>query len=342
MSLRPFVLGPWAFVMLCASACSRTNTHTAIAAAPVAHAPPAPAAPSTLAPAAPAKGGLDGITFGAPGPVVISPPVPPLVIGMMDHTHLAGWSADGMTFGYCQTSGGSGADHCELHPRNGPIETLDDWNSKTKDIDPALSAKLGARVEKAGISGASGPWAFARDLELTWDASEGGTLRVGAQVKGEPPSYAMVLVDTHRIDAADSVAHPELIAVSPDGALLGVIAHTFLGEFSDWFLVKTMPVARIAAQAYEQAGFAHRMVKDDAKSAELFAKAAAADPTYSFAAYHLACAYARLKDARAEASLAEAIARAGSEAEATKKNARLDPDFDGVKNEKWFLALVTP
>src|SRR5690348_5023301 len=49
---------------------------------------------------------------GAPGPAVLEPPLPPFERGMMDHVERAGWSPDGSEFGYCVTSGGSGATNC--------------------------------------------------------------------------------------------------------------------------------------------------------------------------------------------------------------------------------------
>lgn len=300
---------------------------------------PDPSTPAKSS-APPVKTTLDPVSFGAPGPVVTSPAVPPIVSGMMDHANASGWSADGEVFGYCQLSGGSGAEGCELTPRAGPVEAFDDWDDKAQDVSPVLHATLVARKKALALSGSSGNWAFARDLELTWDAPSGGTLRVGARVKGEAPSYAIVLVDKHRPDASMSMAHPEAIAVSPDGERLGVVAHTYMGEFSDWFLVETVPTARVAAMAYNDAGFAHHEKKDFAMAADLFAKATAADRTYALGAYNLACAYARLGDERARIALEEAIARAGSEGAATKKKALADEDFAAVKGAKWFVALV--
>ena len=285
------------------------------------------------------------VDFGSPGPVVIAPKVPPFDLGMMDHASDFGWSKDGTLFGYCQTDGGLGATHCGLWPRVGKPELFNDIDASRSDVDPKKSAAIGARLKALALSSAPVPWAFARDLELTWMVIEGdaaatpprlGVLKVGARVKGEKPSYAVALSETS-MPYFDRI-HPEVIALSPDGKLLGVIAHAFAGEFSDSFEVALIPASKLAAQAYNDAGYDHHQKKEYAVSADYFRKVVAADPTHVLAPYNLACAYARLGDSRAEAALKEAIDR-GLGAD-VKKRARDDDDFASVKSQGWFVALV--
>jgi len=74
------------------------------------------------------------------------------------------------------------------------------------------------------------------------------------------------------------------------------------------------------------------------RAVELFARAAYVDPTRELPAYNLACAYARLKDGRAEAALDLAIGRGG---DAVRARAAKDKDFDAVKSAPWFVKLTT-
>ena len=287
------------------------------------------------------------IDFGPPGRVVIAPKVPPFEIGMMDHAGVYGWSKDGAFFGYCQTDGGLGATHCGLWPRAGKPELFDDVNAAQNDFDAKKTADIDARLKVLALSSGPVSWAFARDVELTWIVIDGdagatpprlGELKVGARVKGEKPSYAVALSE-NAMPYFDRI-HPEVIALSPDGQMLGVIAHAFAGEFSDRFEVALIPAAKLAAQAYNDAGFAHHQKKEYAVSADYFRKAVAADPTHVLAPYNLACAYARLGDPRVQAALKEAIDR-GLGAD-VKKRARVDEDFASVRSEPWFVALVGP
>jgi hypothetical protein len=247
-----------------------------------------------------------------------------------------GWSTDSSTLAYCQTNGGRGDMSCQLRKASGAVEKIGDWDEGASAIDAKKHASIVGRIKSLGLHATSDKWAFARDLEITWDA-KGGTLRVGARVKGEAPSWSIVLVDAGK---SDGVAHPEVIAVSPDGKTLGALSHTFAGEFSDRFFAGTVSAQRAAAQAYNDAGFAHHKKSDFKASSELFAKATAADATFAIAAYNLSCAYAQLGDKKAKAALEAAIARAGAGAAKMKKNAKGDTDFAKVKDEAWFKEIV--
>jgi len=240
-------------------------------------------APDPVTSSAPHDAGPPPVELGPPGPIVIRPTVPKLVTGMMDHAFVYGWSADSERFGHCATNGGRGDTRCELFTKKGAREVFDDWNETKDEEDPIKRAALDKRIKELALRATSKEWAFARDLELTWDTPTGNTLRVGARVRGEAPSYSIVLHDT-KYCAPDGSIHPEVIAVSPDGATVGAMAHCFQGEFSDVMVVATLPSTRVAAHAYHAAGVAHLQKDSSKRAAELFALARAADPTLPVAA----------------------------------------------------------
>jgi len=287
---------------------------------------------------------LDPVDFGPVDVVTMVPKVPAFELGMMDHAQRYGWSFDSRLFGYCQPNGGRGDEQCFFHPaesKSGPVEHFGDWNDKTQEIDPKMSAALVARVSAMKLRATSDRWAFARDLEIAWDTPNGWTLRVGARVRGESASWSLVIADPSPY-AKDGSVHPEVVAVSPDGQWLGAIAHTFHGEFSDTFLLKTISTNRAAALAYNDAGHAHHVRKEWSTAADLFRKAVAADSTFATSAYNLACAYARMGDSRAKTALDLAIERAGADAPRMKSNAIVDADFASVKTSAWFVTATAP
>jgi hypothetical protein len=224
------------------------------------------------------------VDFGPSGPVAISPPVPPLESGMMDDAHVLGWAKDGSVFGYCQTDGGMGAEHCGLWPRAGKPELFDDIDTVTSEIDPKKTAAIAARIKKLGLSATSPTWAYAHDIEIVWMVIDGdemstperaAVLKVGGRVRspGEPAAYVVSMSETTVM--AYPHIHPETIAMSPDGRMLGVVSHAFAGEFSDRFSVELVPSAKVATAAYEEAAKAHEKKGDTARAAELFRKAKA-------------------------------------------------------------------
>jgi hypothetical protein len=258
---------------------------------------------------------------------------------MLTHVDAFGWSSDSERFGYCSTSDGRGDRQCVFFPHSGPKETFGDWNDAKGEPDPKLAAKQRARLRELGLASKSGEWAFAGDLEIAWDVQGGTLLRVGARVRGHAPSFSILLRD--RLDfGMEGGIHPDAIVVSPDGKWLGVISHTFHGEFTDAYEVGTVSVARAASHAYNDAGYAVHRASNWARAAELFRQAVDADPTFTRPKYNLACAYARLGDPRTERALRAAIATAGEDAVETKRKARSDPDFGAVAREAWFEDAV--
>ena len=207
--------------------------------------------------------------FGERGPLDVVPKTPPLEMGMMDHAFAAGWAATGATLGQCHAGM---VTSCTFVPVDGKAEVL----SVVPD-DPTRTQKekaLKGRAKAMGIGSVAGEWAYARDLEVTWQVILGsqvtkppvpGILKVGARVRGQKnTSFAIVL--SEKSTGYHDRIHPEAIALSPDGTYLGVVAHAFSGEYGDTFPMASVPVARLAAQAYSAAGLSE--------------KAAAADPTF--------------------------------------------------------------
>jgi hypothetical protein len=309
-----------------------------IAPAPAAPVAATPAVPVVAAPAAPAAA-AGTATFGAPGPAEVVPPVPKPVKGMMDHAFVVGWAADSSELGYCARSGGSGETYCEFQKPEGKPEKLSDFDQESGSPRPAKTRAIKDRIAAKGYATATVIWPYASEIELTWRASSGAesgegdsVLRVGGKVKGEEkPVWPIVIRGKGMLEI-----HPEAIALSPDGRYVGVVSHAFAGEFSDSFAARVVPVASFAGRVFNDTGFAQHKSGNYPRSAELFGKAAAADPESKLAPYNRACALAKLNDPAAPDALAKAIALdPGVKAKAAK-----DTDFDGVRALPWFVALT--
>jgi len=297
--------------------------------------PAKPAAPEPGAPE-PAAGRRPA-TPALAGAVAIVPALPPLEKGMMDHAHVRGWSKDGSEIGWCSTSGMSGGTSCAFLGPGGKVETLSDFDPGKGAAVPKRTKAIEARAAARGYGAAAADWPWGADLVLVWSAAGAAdtpTLKVGARARdGRDPAWVVAI----KAPPDFAEIHPEVIAVSPDGARLGVVSHAFGGEGSDTFAIKTASLAEAAGRAYNLAGFAHHKKKEWKEAAALFAKAAAADPSFGTAVYNLACALARLKDPGAEDALKRAIAIGGAK---TSARARKDPDFELVRGEAWFVALT--
>jgi hypothetical protein len=201
---------------------------------------------------------------------------------MMDHAFAVGWSADGRLFGYCWTSGGSGASACELVSRDGAREELTSYDAK-KGVDEGRDEALRERARALGLAHRDedtgrfgggprgGASTFGGELDIVWSTQPAprAALRLGARVHDGSTSYALTVAHP----GEDWELHPEVIAVSPDGEWIGVVLHAFRGEFSDHFRVAVAPVATLAAQAFEDTGSAHRRRGEMAAAERWFARA---------------------------------------------------------------------
>lgn len=331
-------------VLFCSS-CSRDAPSSA-ATTVTAEVKPLPAPISSPPPAGSASAPAPVAPPAAMGAARIVPPVPLLEPGMMDHLlPSAGWTKDGTALGYSVSIAVSRL--CDLVRPNGAQEHFE-AESEEVGGKPGGEKKFFERVRALHFLGnASGPWPYAGELELTWESLGEGCsknppvaegIQVGARVPGEPPGYAIKLfMPVMDGGPCYSSAHPELIAISPDGKYLGAIAHGFAGEWANAYPMGIAPVTAVAEGAFNDAGLAHHRKGSFSRAAELFRKAVLADPTSKAATYNLACALARLGDAGAEAALADAIARGGDE---TIRKARKDADFAGVSAKPWFTAMM--
>jgi hypothetical protein len=182
------------------------------------------------------------------------------------------------------------------------------------------------------------------------DARGVSAVAFGARVSGETPVFPLQLeVGPHPMRGAPlpkevrtqkerdewnsqwTMGEPDLfVDVSADGKDLGLVA---MASGSMWYEAAKstrIGVSRFASQVY--AGTAKAAVERSAfaRAAELYGKAAAAEPAAWELSYEQAAAYARLHDARAEAALARAIQVGGAKARA---RAKADPVF---AQEPWF------
>ncbi|MCA9583845.1 MAG: hypothetical protein KC657_00635 [Myxococcales bacterium] len=335
--------------------------------------PPSPtsAAATTPPPAAPAPAVEAALTPLAPpalaaGPIVVKGYPHPIRNGMNDPAQWFGWSRDGALFGYCAEGGGADVPRvqCDLTRRDGSVDARSSYDAagfhvaaKKAEIERFVreerfaDIKLDREPQKVVPPALAGAWAFT-DIELSVmrvaatesksdpsGFSAPAVVRVGGVVSGEPAVYPITLASEGKL-ATVAVPHFAVMngmAISPDGAEIGMVGHFFACEYCDSFSVKRMPLGALAARVYNDAGFARHKKKEWARAAELFAKAAFADPQAKLPPYNLACALARQGDARAAAALEVAISRGGG---AVRDRAKKDADFDGVRTAPWFAALV--
>jgi tetratricopeptide (TPR) repeat protein len=286
-------------------------------------------------------------SFGEPGPVTVEPKVPAAEHGMLDHAERFGWTKDSTEFGYCVVGGGAGDTHCEFLSTNGKQERLSDFDRDAGEPNPQKTRVLNARIARHSPAGAN--WSFARDLVLTWQATpsleqkgpdpsalpkERPRLRIGARVRDA--TRPALPVDIRAGEYAYTI-HPEAVLVSPDGKHLAALSHDFGGEFSDHFELAMFETNELAAQAYNAAGLELHERGAHAQAAELFHRAAYANPSSKLPMYNLACALARLGHSGARRALELAIERGGAE---VRRKAERDHDFDGVRQSDWFRELV--
>ncbi|RYZ66603.1 MAG: hypothetical protein EOP08_04565 [Proteobacteria bacterium] len=331
-----------------ASASADNPKAPASAAAPASSAAPDPGSGVAVAPAF-----LPPPDFGPPGPIVVTGYSRIVGTGMNDPAYASGFTHDGAWLGYCAEIGARtpGRTTCELVSERGETKSLS--SDVGEDFDAAAQRALDAFVKEqklplvaGGMDRASAPalhgtWRFARDLTLALDehaqGKRGAAVRLGGRVGHEKPVYP-IFVDLAP-PAASLPFHTSWVnslSLSPDGRELGLVAGFFCMEWCDSFAVRRLPVARLAAQIYNDTGMRHHGAKDYDGSAALFEKAVHADPSFALAAYNLACAYARLQRPSTRAALEHAIRLEAS----AKTRAATDADFEAVKAEPWFAAAV--
>jgi hypothetical protein len=320
-------------------ACSRTNVPQASVDASAIVVASASAAPIAVASAS------------SPSPVPIKVRGYPHAIhqGMNDPASYVGWTKDGALFGWCGVQGGRPTFMCELVDRDGKTTTKDDVAGD--DLDPKKRRAILEWLRANGISEIgekalppplSGSWP-APFVDITLDVSRieasdnaPALVRLGGSVGDEPAVHPFVLTKNPVPAAPPHYAVMNGMALSPDGKELGVVAHFHACEYCEAFDVMRIPLTMLAASIYNDTGFRAHQKGDFARSASLFAKAVAADPSHKLAQYNHACALAQLGDPKAKDALAAAIAKDAS----VKTRARTDKDFAKVRSEAWFVDLV--
>ncbi len=279
--------------------------------------------------------------------------------GMNDPALRVGFTKDGVLFGYCSEGGGRDPQvtSCEWIDHDGRTTTMsseskDGFDAKKKKaLDAFLRDNDVPEVKSADPLSAQAPplvgrWAFsditldvlrvAASPDKTGALSAPAVVKLGGSVAGDAPVYPLVLSNNPIPGAPPHFAVMNILAVSPDGRDIGMVGHFFACEYCDSFLAKRMPVAAVASAIYNDTGFRAHGKGDYARSAALFEKAVAADPSAKLPPYNLACAWARLGEPRAKDALAFAIAHDPD----AKRRAAKDKDFDKVRTDPWFVELV--
>lgn len=368
MNLRVAAL--FSFALLTFAACARAPGPAPVTSTPKPEV--RPAAPASAAPSAPGSSSApiveaDLAPFApsplTPGPIKVRGYPHTVQNGMNDPAQWFGWTRDGAHFSYCAEVGATDIPvlRCELLGRDGARDArggMDKGFPSEANNRAARQFIADERLTKIDFSRGftealppplTGTWAYP-DIELAVlrvAATESKTdpsgfaapavVRLGGVVTGEPAAvYPITLTRADEL-ARKVPAHFAVMngmALSPDGADLGVVAHFFACEYCDFFVAERYPVARLAGLVYNDAGFARHRKGEYARAAELFAKASFADPAAKLPPYNLACALARLGDARAAAALDVAIARGGA---TVKERARGDADFASVRDAAWFV-----
>lgn len=209
---------------------------------------------------------------------------------------------------------------------------------------PPLHVGLGeadgaARLPKGGGSRVlRGPFPYPDLVFATASALEeaAGTvmLRFGAHLPNEAPVFPLAIVlGPH--PRGERMGEPVLAYanVTKDGSEIGAVAIARGGSSVEFGGAARMKTAQFAAKVYAETGLRHHRRNDLKRAVVLFEKADQAFPENALHTYNLACAYARLGDARAQATLERAVARGG---DAIAERAAKDPDFERVRGAAWF------
>jgi hypothetical protein len=368
------MIGRIALLVLLAGGCTRSGGESKNQPQPLTSAPPAvasapasstttPAPPSATPDAAPPiwPAALPRPALAAPGPIKAIGFPTDVTTCLPDPAEHAGFTKDGAELGYCMHGMNT---RCELVDRAGKTRTMS--SAKEGDSpasDPAKEKEIAAFVKESGLPALAkgdcvlhppkltGTWAYPDVVVNVVSVASSfknerlvsqPLVRLGGAVGGEPPvlpiTYAPPRLPMPRGQIPFNTTELNALALSPDGTELGVVVHTYCGEWCDHFQVVRMPVGRFASLVYNDTGFKALKAGQLDRAAELFLRAAYVDETRELPAYNLACVYARLGDARAEPALALAVARGG---DPVRARAPLDADLASVRTAPWFVKLTS-
>ena len=315
-------------------------------------------------------------------PKVVVPPMPPnpasdlsgpvkIEPAMASHNRefyaTGSWAKDGSEFHYCgSTEAAATRVNCGYQSLSGPsIEDLTAHIPPMGEDDEEVVKAMEKRDTEKDFSPdhSAKTWAYGAELELVWEKSETSkqlTVRVGARVRGETATDYVAKYEHEKLENGKEIGetiHPDVLALSPDGASLGVVSHYFGGPIctacgsdsdedaeeckgcgvGDSYDMEILKVSEMASRAYNSAGLAYHKKGDYKKSAAFFQKSLLAEPTYKWAPYNLACALALSGEPGVEGALKKAVELGGAE---FKAKASKDKDFDKVRAEPWFAAAI--
>jgi hypothetical protein len=286
-------------------------------------------------------------------------------MGMNSPAQIAGFARDGSVYGYCHYGGGIESTRCEFVDRDGNVTEMFSQEGRESPAELAKRAAITRYVDEKGIptidveprapsedpSKVKGPplfgsWTFT-DITIdvarvtpppAKDSSEvSAVLKIGGTVSGEPaPVHPITLRSPTATTTPAHFVAINAISISPDKREIGMLGTFFGGEYADTFAMKRLSLGAFAGLVYNDTGMRHHAKGDYPRSAQLFAKAVAADPDARLAPYNLACAWARTTDPRAKDALAYAITKDPT----AKARARTDKDFADVKAEAWFSSAT--
>lgn len=290
-----------------------------------------------------------------PGPIVTKGYPHDIRNGMNDVARHAGFSSDSSVYAWCQTGGGRPMTQCEIIARDGTTKRMEAVEGETDPSGRPIAAEVAKKkqIERFLADNAipeipakdamttipppvTGTWTFTDiTIDIARIAASGKNpahVKVGGSVGGEPPVHPITLRSNPVPAAPPHFAVLNSLAIAPDGSDLGMLGHFFACEYCDSFVAKRLPVRTFASLVYNETGYRHHQKKGYARAAELFAKAVSADPEAKLPPYNLACAWARLGDARAKEALAYAMERDPT----ARARAQSDEDFASVRGEPWF------
>lgn len=300
--------------------------------------------------------------FGPRGPIVVTGYPKKIGTGMDDSAEYVGFTSDGTKFGYCLHHGGLGQLDCVTRDATGKqlVETdvVPHPETAPSPLDPKKTAAIEKWIASSGMPKLTqvkgtfewnpppleGDWTYARDIELRvmTGAATQPFVKLGGALVGEEPVWVVTSSAPHRkMSGGGEIPYSFTVVnglqLSVDGNEIGMVTHSYCMEYCDDFEIVRMTANAFAGHVYNDTGFRHHKKGEYAKSAELFLFATFADPSADLYAYNLACAYARLGDAKAKPALALGIARGGDK---IKTRAKADEDFASVKSQTWFVDLT--
>jgi len=160
--------------------------------------------------------------------------VEPDLVADVTHTTLAGWSGDGRGFGYCVETEWEA--RCEEVGLRREVQTI---SNCTPHSDETCAFGLESeRVKAYGLARGFGVWLrpVHQVDSLSWQVTPAGSFVLSDEKGGVRARIPL--------PRGAFFAHPEVIALSPDGRRIGVLIHYRLPSTrDDQFKVEIIPAA---------------------------------------------------------------------------------------------------